>query len=66
MTNNFLYEEANWVLIFLALQVFFTTLSGVIGIRLLGKDEVDINQKSKFKDYLKNSYFELLLGNSGT
>ena len=56
-TLNPLYEEAYWVLIFLAFQVFFTTLSGVIEITLLGKDEVDIDQKSKFKDYLKSRLF---------
>ena len=56
-TLNPLYEEAYWVLIFLAFQVFFTTLSGVIEITLLGKDEVDIDKKSKFKDYLKSRLF---------
>jgi len=56
-TLNPQYVEAYWVLTFLAFQVFFTTLSGVIEITLLGKDKVDIDKKSKIKDYLKSRLF---------
>jgi len=48
-TLNPLYEEAYWILSFLALQMFFTTLGGVIEITLLGKDEVDIDKKIKIQ-----------------
>ncbi|MBC8501716.1 MAG: hypothetical protein H8D35_01145, partial [Nitrosopumilus sp.] len=58
-TLNPLYGEAYLVLVFLALQVFFTTLGGVIELTLLGKDEVDIDKKSKFKDYLKSRLFAM-------
>jgi len=56
-TLNPEYEDAYLVLVFLSLQVFFTTLGGVIELTLLGKDEVDIDKKSKFKDYLKSRLF---------
>ena len=58
-TLNPLYEEANIVVTFLALQVFFTTLGGVIEVTLLGKDEVDVGEKSKIKDYLKSRLFKM-------
>lgn len=58
-TLNPVYMDAYWVLTFLAFQVFFTTLSGVIEITLLGKDEVDIDKKSKIRDYLKSRLFLL-------
>jgi O-antigen/teichoic acid export membrane protein len=56
-TLNPIYEEAYLILVFLSFQVFFTTLGGVIEITLLGKDEVDIDKKSKFRDYLKSRLF---------
>jgi O-antigen/teichoic acid export membrane protein len=54
---NPLYAEAYLIPIFIALRVFFTTFSGVIEITILGKDKVDIENKSNFKDYLRSDLF---------
>jgi|TARA_B110000495_G_C23018307_1_gene603630 O-antigen/teichoic acid export membrane protein len=54
---NPVYAEAYLIPIFIALRVFFTTFSGVIENTLLGKDEVDIEDKSNFKDYMRSNLF---------
>lgn len=58
-TLNPEYSDSFIILIYLSLQVFFTTLGGVIEQTLLGKDEVDINEKSSMKDYIKSRLFQM-------
>ena len=54
---NPLYEIAVPVVIFLTLRAFLYTLNGIFGQSLQGIEKVDIDEKSKFKDYLKSKLF---------
>ena len=54
---NPLYDIAVPVVIFLTLRAFLYTLYGIFGQSLQGIEKVDINEKSKFKDYLKSKLF---------
>ena len=56
-TLNPEYAKGYLILIFLAFQVLFTTLCGVFDLIILGKEAVDVNKKSKIKDYLKSRLF---------
>jgi O-antigen/teichoic acid export membrane protein len=54
---NPIYEEAQFIVIVLAIHFFFYTLSSVLQSIILGTETIDENQKSTFKQFLKSKLF---------
>lgn len=51
------YEDAEFILSFLSVTVFFTTVGAVIEMIILGNENVDSFENSKFKDFIKSKLF---------
>ena len=54
---NPIYEQAYLVAIFASLFTFFITISHVLQLFLTGKENIDVSEKSYFKDYIKSKLF---------
>tara|TARA_B100001750_G_C15342158_1_gene512816 strand:- start:80 stop:919 length:840 start_codon:yes stop_codon:yes gene_type:complete len=54
---NPIYEQAYLVAIFASLFTFFITISHVLQLFLTGKENVDADENSHFKDYIKSKLF---------